>query len=421
MNDETALTSDAGDANDLGTSVSVVIATTLVSGCVEKAPEPAPESRYVSSQNGWHGNQTGESGNAEINSVSGDGSQASNSANDSGQLGLESIDNGNVAVQTAPSPRFQSLLPGTDNLISLQASNMMDVIQTMSDGTPLDVWTFYAPGNQNIGFNNDRITPAPTLEVVQNTTVQLRLITTHPHTIHLHGLDVDQANDGVPSTSGYVAGGLMPLPTPPVVGLPRLASPFTYVFTPLHAGTYMYHCHVDTVLHIEKGMSGTIIVRPDNGEANTIWSGGPSFDREYIWHLHTYDSTWHAEAQSGLNTVRYRPDYFLINGKEGLDLLSDPVTTLHAYAGEEILVRAVNIGYLPAEINLGDVTFRVVSSDGRPLAQAIETSQFTIYPGERYDILFNMPTAMNSIATVNYFNIMGTRILGAAQTSITAI
>ena len=103
-----------------------------------------------------------------------------------------------------------------------------------------------------------------------------------PHTIHFHGLDVDQQNDGVPATSFSVSQGS-----------------YTYNFTAPHAGTYQYHCHVDTHQHYEMGMFGTVIIRPSDGNTTNIWDGGPAFDKEYIWQLTTFDSTWHAGQGGG--------------------------------------------------------------------------------------------------------------------------
>jgi FtsP/CotA-like multicopper oxidase with cupredoxin domain len=103
-----------------------------------------------------------------------------------------------------------------------------------------------------------------------------------------------------------------------------LGSPFTYSFPAPHAGTYMYHCHVDTVLHVEIGMYGTVIIRPTDGSNVIVWTGGPAFDKEYIWHLHTFDSSWYSRkgdlggmADSSHATVSHRPDYFIINGRDG--------------------------------------------------------------------------------------------------------
>ena len=71
--------------------------------------------------------------------------------------------------------------------------------QIMADGTSIRTWSF---GN---GFNGDRNVPGPVIEGIEVKIVQVTLSSEMPHSIHFHGLDVDQANDGVPSTSGYVA------------------------------------------------------------------------------------------------------------------------------------------------------------------------------------------------------------------------
>ncbi|MDH5546525.1 MAG: multicopper oxidase domain-containing protein [Gammaproteobacteria bacterium] len=334
--------------------------------------------------------------------------------------GQAQINANEINIQANIAPRFQSLTPGSNNTISLRATNMDPPPVSMSDGAQLVVWSFNT--TMSGGFNGDRVFPAPLLEVVEGQLVSLVLFSAAPHTIHLHGLDVDQANDGVPTTSGYVSGA-MPFPMPGTpFGSTRFPSPFAYVFTAPQAGTYMYHCHVDTVLHMEMGMSGGIIVRPPDGDLKSIWSGGPQFDREFVWHLHTVDSTWHQfRASNRNNTVRYRPDYFLINGKEGAPLMDDPVSAIHAFTDERVLVRLINVGYLPASINFGDINFEVVSSDGRPLGRTIVSNEFVVAPGERYDVLFTMPPAFNAIAKVDYFNIMGTRILGTALTSMMSV
>jgi FtsP/CotA-like multicopper oxidase with cupredoxin domain len=308
-----------------------------------------------------------------------------------------------------PSRTFTYLGP---NIVSLPA--WMNGFELMSDQTSIRTWYF---GN---GFNDDRTVPSPVIEAVEGQTVQVTLSSMMPHSIHFHGLDVDQANDGVPSTSGYVA--QMPGPTGfgRVEGYTNLGSPFTYTFTAPHAGTYMYHCHIDTVIHFEMGMYGTIIVRPPSGSPTQAWTGGPTFDKEYIWHLHTYDSTWHGIGPliSGSGTVRHRPDYFMINGRDGGNTLTDPTTAITAPAGERILIRTTNVGYQPALIQLGGLEFEVIASDGRPLRSTVLSTQQLVAPGERYDILFTMPTETNEVATVDYLDIRMAGILGTASTSV---
>jgi len=294
--------------------------------------------------------------------------------------------------------------------------------QRMSDGTSVRTWFFGS------GFNGDRTVPSPVIEAIEGETVQVTLNSPMPHSIHWHGLDVDQANDGVPSTSGYVAhhrgechsGGGMDFGR--VSGYTNLGSPFTYAFVAPHAGTYMYHCHVDTVLHVEMGMYGTVIVRPPDGSTARAWADGPAFDKEYIWHLHTFDSSWHRSMVSGSGTVRHRPDYFMINGRDGFDTLSDATTAIEAGPGEEVLIRCTNVGYQLAQVQLGGLSFDVIASDGRPLAETVTTTSLIVAPGERYDVPLTMPSTGKRGAPVDYLHIRGDgTLLGTASTSIAVV
>jgi FtsP/CotA-like multicopper oxidase with cupredoxin domain len=264
------------------------------------------------------------------------------------------------------------------------------------------------------------------IEGIEGQMMEITLSSMMPHTIHFHGLDVDQWNDGVPSTSGFVAhghgGGRGGGPWGPgfgrVQGYDNLGPQFTYRFVAPHAGTYAYHCHVDTVLHFEMGMYGTVIIRPPDGNPRVAWAGGPSFDKEYIWQLHTFDSSWHNEMVSSNRTVRHRPDYFMINGKDGATAHSDPTTAITGSPGDTILIRSNNMGYQPALIQLGGLPFQVIASDGRPLPAPITTDQQLVAPGERYDLLVRLPSAGRRDARITYYDIRLNRTLGAVTTSI---
>ena len=248
-----------------------------------------------------------------------------------------------------------------------------------------------------------------------------------PHSIHPHGLDVNQANDGVPSTSGFVGmsmgGGMMGMPANfgRVAGTSSLGSSFTYSFVAPHAGTYAYHCHVDTVLHLEMGMAGVIVVRPADGSDNRVWDNGPVFDKEYIWQLHTMDSSWHNQMISGAGTIYYRPNLFLINGRDSNQIVNDTATAISAGAGSRVLVRLVNLGYLPASVSMGGLSFSMLASDGRPLARQASASQLLIGPGERYDILLTMPSQGSYQARVNYSNIRGDGNLGGVSAPVSVV
>lgn len=288
---------------------------------------------------------------------------------------------------------------------------------TMSDGKKILVWGLVESGS-GLGFNGRAITPGPVLEMIEGQPVSVTLTAMMPHTMHWHGLDVPTAVDGDPDTSGWVGS----MPAERVDPAKRLGSSFAYRFTAPPAGTYFYHCHVDTVVHMEMGMMGSVVVRPPGG-VSRVYANGPIFTKEYIWQLHTFDSTWHKAGHvvSDVSNFRYRPDYFMINGMEGPNLLSDPATAISAMIGDKVLIRLVNFGYLATEVRMGGQTFLVVSSDGRPLKQEWRTDKLLLGAGERYDILLDAAAAVTVAPEVRYYDATVTRVLGKATTSYTII
>ncbi len=145
--------------------------------------------------------------------------------------------------------------------------------------------------------------PSPVIRVEQGDVVWIQLENTHyfPHTIHLHGVDhpfVDssgEGNDGVPQTSDTF---VMP-------GESR-----TYEIKPRHAGTFVYHCHVQTHVHLAMGLVGMFVVeenRPNNWlQTFNVGAGQvrhPSkavledYNSEYDLHYHGIDKELHSMIQ----------------------------------------------------------------------------------------------------------------------------
>ncbi len=116
----------------------------------------------------------------------------------------------------------------------------------------------------------------------------------------MHGLDVDTRNDGDPSTSFWL-GHLQDT---------------TYSFKSKKTQeTYLYHCHVADVSHVQMGMYGMIVVRSAGG-VKTAWTGGPSFNKDYKWLMSEVDSVWHFHIPKHdtladtVNIPKYIPNYF---------------------------------------------------------------------------------------------------------------
>ncbi|MFT5820263.1 MAG: FtsP/CotA-like multicopper oxidase with cupredoxin domain [Crocinitomix sp.] len=251
------------------------------------------------------------------------------------------------------------------------------------------------------------IAPGPTLRATTGDSVKLRLYNLSqgaPHTVHLHGLDVDQPNDGVPHLSFDV----------------EHDSSGYYYFKAPHPGTYLYHCHVISPVHVQGGMYGTIII--DAEDPTETWDGGYAFNKEYHWLTSEVDTIWHNDTiinheheMDGMphNIPKvYDPQYFLVNG--AMDFQQEEKGDINVHEGIEtkILLRLISIGNFankytfPPELNA-----TIISSDGRPLPETEESDTLWIFPGERYQILCNPLTEFIDSVQVDYHELT----MGAAK------
>ena len=243
--------------------------------------------------------------------------------------------------------------------------------------------------------------PGPTLRATTGDSVKLRLYNLSqgaPHTVHLHGLDVDQPNDGVPQLSFEV----------------EHDSSGYYYFKAPHPGTYLYHCHVISPVHVQGGMYGVIII--DAEDPTITWDGGYAFDKEYHWMTSEIDTIWHNDTiidhehdMGGMPHIIpkvYDPQYFLVNG--AMDFQQEDKEGINVSEGIEtkILLRLISIGNFankytfPAGLNA-----TIISSDGRPLPEAEESDTLWIFPGERYQVLCNPLTEFTDSVQVDYHDL----------------
>ncbi|WP_019009348.1 multicopper oxidase domain-containing protein [Deinococcus aquatilis] len=98
---------------------------------------------------------------------------------------------------------------------------------------------------------NGRV-PGPTLRCTEGDRLRIRFFnhTSHPHTIHFHGVHPAEM-DGVP---GAGPGEILP------------GGSFLYEFDAEPFGCHLYHCHATSLKrHIHKGMYGAFIVDPKEG------------------------------------------------------------------------------------------------------------------------------------------------------------
>lgn len=264
----------------------------------------------------------------------------------------------------------------------------------LADGNKIRVFGF----TQDIGENPN--VPGPTIEVLEGDSVILdfwNISQGAPHTIHLHGLDVDQQNDGVPQLSFEV----------------HHMEHGYYRFKAPHPGTYLYHCHVVSSIHVQAGMYGSLIVRPQS-DSNITWEGGYSYQSEAniilseidtFWHhdsvlLHDYDT---ATGNHVISLPKYEPQHFLVNGKSEQQL-DDLV--IKGQANSAIYLRLSNVGYYGNRVIIPhSLQCLLIDSDGRPLPESYATDTIEVFPGERFGALLLPLHEMEETIVVQYLNL----------------
>jgi len=212
--------------------------------------------------------------------------------------------------------------------------------------------------------------PSPTIRVEQGDEVTIVLENTHylPHSIHFHGVDHPYhppfhppldlkgslpGGDGVPETSEMV----------PMPGQKHI-----YRLRPRHAGTMLYHCHVQPQAHLLMGLQGLFVVeeqRPNNWVQTLNVGAGhvrhrsvavrERYDREYDLHYMDLDKELHEFVQRAndprliakaidhtYDVTERTADYFLVNGRMFPYSLRDSLVVVKP--NEKVKLRVANGG-----------------------------------------------------------------------------
>ncbi len=263
---------------------------------------------------------------------------------------------------------------------------------------------------------------------LRNLGLQMRPDLTDAHTVHFHGFkNAIPFFDGEPSSS---------------VSVPMNRS-FTYVYRPHDPGTYMFHCHVEDVEHVQMGMTGLVFVRPAQDGNTSLYpsgkfvfndgDGSTGFDREFGMHLSEMwvDSHW---ADSHIQLPEwsdYKPDFSMINGRvypdtiapngQGYDANGDliapaghprlqyqPISSLvQCNSGDRVLLRFTNLGFMQASMTLDGIDMRIVGKDATFLRNdttdiSYLTNTITIGAGESYDAIFTAPAHSGGVGPDKY-------------------
>lgn len=240
----------------------------------------------------------------------------------------------------------------------------------------LSVWTFGGT------------VPGKEIRVKEGEAIRATLINKleEPTSIHWHGVPLSNKQDGIP---GVTQDAVLP------------GEDFTYEFVANDPGTYWYHSHQNGVNQIDKGLYGTLIVEPKDGEnvnkdytlVLDEWESGSdesSEDHNMMSESSDPKSTDTEDEGSGgmmdgmMAHDMSSYDLFTINGKT-----SESVEPLKVKRGEKVKLRFINAGYMAHNMHI-PVDYRVTHVDGQKInkPKSQSPSLLEIAPGERYDIEF---------------------------------
>ena len=193
---------------------------------------------------------------------------------------------------------------------------------------------------------NDQI-PGPQIRVREGDRVRINLKNELPEStsIHFHGLEVPNDQDGVPF--------LTQAPVKP-------GESYKYEFSVPNSGSHMYHSHHNAAKQVGLGLLGAFVVEPrSKGQYDSL-------PVDYVMILN--------DGAHG----------YTLNGK------SFPATEpIVAKLGQRIRIRYMNEGMMIHPMHLHGIHQTVIAKDGWDLPQPFKCDTLNIAPGERWDVIVN--------------------------------
>lgn len=210
----------------------------------------------------------------------------------------------------------------------------------LASGAAVDAWTW-----------NGQL-PGPELRVKQGDLVQVTLRNKNIAegvTIHWHGLDVPNAEDGV---AGVTQDAVMPGQT------------FVYRFVAEQAGTYWYHTHQDSNEGVAQGLFGALIVEPKDEPVPE--------QQEMVVLIHRW------------STDQGQRDAF--GTQDGLERQT-------VAPGTTVRLRLINTANEPRKLNVAGASFKVAAIDGTDVNEPEELTnrRLLLAAGGRMDLSLAMP------------------------------
>ncbi|MFI3123374.1 MAG: multicopper oxidase domain-containing protein [Methylococcales bacterium] len=282
----------------------------------------------------------------------------------------------------------------------------------IAPGLQPSLWVF-APKMQGMAVKNFNSqvahpllrAPSPVIRVEQGDKVFITLENTHylPHTIHLHGVDHPFLTAAGHDNDGMEEHAVFP------------GKQHTYEIQPRHAGTMLYHCHVQTAQHFMMGLNGMFIVEENapNNWVQTFNIGAgqvrhsavsvqKNYDQEYDLHYQSIDKELAKIPQEAndprlisqkmsrdYNMTTSNENYFLLNGHSFPYTLRDAMIIVNE--NERVKIHAANLQRSPIAVHFHGHKATITAYDGVDAPQGLQLTRdvFDISPAQRLDLSLN--------------------------------
>lgn len=232
------------------------------------------------------------------------------------------------------------------------------------------VWWKILNNQRVAAWSYNGIVPGPEIRVKNGERVRVKFTNNlpDPTTVHWHGVDVPNGQDGVPGVT-----------QDPIE--PGASQTYEFVARPAGdpdgAGTFLYHSHVDEDRQMPAGLYGSLIIEPRNAAAET--------ERTLIVSEMTVDPG-SGRMRGAMPMEGMLPNFFTINGKSFPD--TEPI---NVKAGERVTLRLINAGQFAHPLHLHGTAFTVAARDGHSTRDRALRDTLTLESGERADISFELP------------------------------
>jgi FtsP/CotA-like multicopper oxidase with cupredoxin domain len=197
------------------------------------------------------------------------------------------------------------------------------------------------------GYTLNGQSPGPLIRATEGQLVQVRLINESVPdgiTLHWHGVDVPNAEDGVAGVTQDAVGA---------------GEEYTYRFAADQAGTFWYHSHQVSHEQVRRGLLGALVVEPRNPATGVV-------DAPAVVHQYRGGGT--------------------VNGQEG-------DVRVAAQPGQRARVRVINTDNGPMSVWVSGAPFRLAAVDGTDLSgpTPVRDKSVLVTAGGRADLDITMP------------------------------